>query len=79
MAHENIDLRRSMVGKVLSAGIRIGSREAKLLGVVFNCSPSAIQADAKIVRADAIRSTGRRLAAFESSNREVLRYPTPDE
>jgi len=49
MAHENIDVRRSMVGKVLSAGIRIGSREAKLLGVVFNCSSSAIQADAKIV------------------------------
>jgi hypothetical protein len=26
------------VGKILSAGIQIGSREAKLLGVMFGCS-----------------------------------------
>ena len=47
MAHPNIDERRSMVGKVLDAGIQIGSREAKVLGVVFNCSQSAIAADVK--------------------------------
>jgi hypothetical protein len=57
MAHENIDERRSMVGKILSAGIQIGSREAKLLGVVFNCSVSAIQADVKVLRAGDIRSS----------------------
>jgi hypothetical protein len=50
MAHPNIDERRSMVGKVLSAGIEIGPREAKVLGVVFNCSASAITADAKLLR-----------------------------
>lgn len=48
MAHLNIDARRAMVGKVLNAGIQIGSREAKVLGVVFNCSQSAIAADVKI-------------------------------
>jgi hypothetical protein len=47
MAHLNIDARRAMVGKVLNAGIQIGSREAKVLGVVFNCSQSAIAADVK--------------------------------
>ena len=36
-----------MVGRVLTAGIQIGPREAKVLGVVFNCSVSAIQADVK--------------------------------
>jgi hypothetical protein len=51
MAHLNIDARRAMVGKVLNAGIQIGPREAKVLGVVFNCSVSAIQADAKVLRA----------------------------
>ena len=50
MAHLNIDARRAMVGKVLNAGIRIGSREAKLLGVIFNCLVSAIQADVKAIR-----------------------------
>jgi hypothetical protein len=48
MAHPNCDERRATVGKVLAAGISIGPREAKLLGVVFNCSGSAIQADAKL-------------------------------
>jgi hypothetical protein len=46
-----------MVGKVLSAGIRIETREAKLLGVVFNCSKSAIQADVKVLRAADTRSS----------------------
>jgi hypothetical protein len=46
-----------MVGKVLSAGIRIGPRESRVLAVVFNCSPSAIQADVKVVRAADIRSS----------------------
>jgi len=40
-----------MVGRVLTAGIQIGPREAKVLGVVFSCSVSAIQADAKVLRA----------------------------
>jgi hypothetical protein len=48
MAHPNIGERRSMVGRVLNAGIQIGPREAKVLGLVFNCSVSAIQADVKI-------------------------------
>jgi len=51
MAWKNIDQRREMVGRVLTAGIQIGPREAKVLGVVFNCSVSAIQADAKVLRA----------------------------
>jgi len=50
MAHLNIDARRAMVGKVLNAGIQIASREAKVLGVVFNCSQSAIAADVKLLR-----------------------------
>ena len=51
MAWKNIDQRREMVGRVLTAGIQIGPREAKVLGVVFNCSVSAIQVDAKVLRA----------------------------
>ena len=47
MAWKNIDQRREMVGRVLTAGIQIGPREAKVLGVVFNCSQSAIAADVK--------------------------------
>jgi hypothetical protein len=41
----------------LSAGISIGGREAKVLSVLFGCSVSAIKSDAKVVRADAIRSS----------------------
>jgi hypothetical protein len=46
-----------MVGKVLNAGIQIGTREAKLLGVVFNCSASAIQPDVKVVHTTDIKSS----------------------
>ena len=42
--------RRATVGKVLSAGIQIKGREAKVLGVIFNCSGSAICADVKVIR-----------------------------
>jgi hypothetical protein len=49
MAHQNIDARRAMVGKVLNAGIEVGPGEAKVLGVVFNCSMSAIVADCKLL------------------------------
>jgi hypothetical protein len=51
MAHPNIEERRETVGKVLSAGIEIGSREARVLSVIFGCSASAIVADARLVRA----------------------------
>ena len=51
MAWKNIDERRETIGKVLSAGIEIGSREAKVLSVLYSCSPSAILADAKVVKA----------------------------
>jgi hypothetical protein len=47
MAHPNRDERKATVGKVLRAGIEIKGGEAKLLSVVFTCSPSAILADAK--------------------------------
>jgi hypothetical protein len=53
MAHPNCDERRQMVGRILSAGISIKEREARLLSVMFSCSPSAIKADVK-----AVRSTG---------------------
>jgi hypothetical protein len=53
MAHPNIDERRETVGKVLSTGIRIGTPEAKVLSVVFNCSQSAIKADLKFLRSSA--------------------------
>ena len=55
----NLDAQRTTVGKVLNAGIRIGPREAKLLGVVFGCSQSAIQADVKVVPVADIRSSAR--------------------
>jgi hypothetical protein len=63
MAHQNIDQRRETVGKVLSAGIQIKGREAKVLGVIFNCSVSAITADVKSFKAPReaapIRPSGR--------------------
>jgi hypothetical protein len=52
MAHPNIDSRREAVGKVLTGGIQIGSREAKVLGVLFGCSESAIVSDAKSWRTE---------------------------
>ena len=52
MAHPNYKERRETVGKVLAAGIQIGTREAKVLGVLFSCHPSAIQADVKAIKTE---------------------------
>ena len=38
---------------MLSAGIQIKGREAKVLGVIFNCSESAIVSDAKVINRSA--------------------------
>jgi hypothetical protein len=66
MAHANIDQRRATVGKVLNAAIQIGQREAKVLGVVFDCSVSAIYADVKLLRAADIRSSPQEGRASEA-------------
>jgi len=65
MARENIDQRRDSVRRILSAGLEIKGREAKVLSVLFGCSVSAIKSDAKVVRADAIRPSSPENASGE--------------
>jgi hypothetical protein len=61
MAHPNYDERRQAVERILSAGLEIKGREAQLLAVLFNCSPSAIGSDVKILRAGSRSGNGLRV------------------
>jgi hypothetical protein len=60
MAHPNCDERRQAVERILSAGISIGGREARILSVLFGCLISAIKSDAKVVRAADRRSSAHK-------------------
>ena len=58
MAHENVTARREAVARVIEAGLSIGGPEAKLLAVLYGCSPTAIKTDAKTLQGTVKRSSG---------------------
>jgi hypothetical protein len=60
-----------VVRRILSAGLEIKGREAKLLGVVFGCSKSAIQADVKVISKEG-ESGSRSKTSFSNLEPERL-------
>jgi hypothetical protein len=61
MAHPNCDQRRQAVERILSAGISIGTPEAKVLSVLYGCSTSAIKADVRLSQTGVSDHTPQRL------------------
>ena len=75
MAWQNIKERRETVGKVLQAGIEIRDREASVLAVLYNCSASAIRADAKFLRTPPRPGSPRYMEALLARRRSQGQAP----